>query len=209
MPQLVASRVRRWRRRASGDTISTRPWSSAPLSRWRRSPMTFISGASNQNVEPRPTSDTTSMRPPIRSTMRRQIARPSPVPPYRRVVEASAWLKEWNRRWRASSSMPMPVSRTSKRSRCCAAVSPSRRTTSVTEPRSVNLMALPTRLVSTWRRRTGSPRTGRRTAGSSCRLSRRPLFSAGRCISCSTPSSSSRRLNPVISRSSLFASSLE
>ena len=30
--------------------------------------------------------------------MRLQIARPRPVPPYRRVVEASAWLKAWNRR---------------------------------------------------------------------------------------------------------------
>ena len=33
------------------------------------------------DAEPRPTSDSTPMRPPIRVTMRRQIARPRPVPP--------------------------------------------------------------------------------------------------------------------------------
>jgi hypothetical protein len=64
-----------------------------------------------------------------------------------------------------------------------------------TEPRSVNLTALPTRLPRIWRSRTGSPRTGSRTPGSMCRCRRRPLDSAERSISCSTPSSSSRRLN--------------
>ncbi len=63
-----------------------------------RSPITLSSGISNQNVAPRPGSDSTPMRPPIRSMMRLQIARPSPVPPYRRGVEASAWAKERNKR---------------------------------------------------------------------------------------------------------------
>ena len=40
--------------------------------------------------EPCPVSDSTPMRPPIRSMMRLEIANPRPVPPYRRVVEASA-----------------------------------------------------------------------------------------------------------------------
>ena len=135
------------------------------------------------------------MRPPIRSTMRWQIARPRPVPPYRRVVDASACVNAWNRRDCASAAMPMPVSRTSKRSWCCAVVSPTRRTLIEIEPRSVNFTALLIRLVSTWRRRTGSPRTGRRTPGSRCRCRRRPLDSAGRSISCMTASSRSRRLN--------------
>ena len=39
------------------------------------------------------------------------------------------------------------------------------RTRTMTSPRSVNLMALPTRLISTWRRRIGSPRTAAGTDG--------------------------------------------
>ncbi|KAG1069779.1 hypothetical protein G6F40_017612 [Rhizopus arrhizus] len=126
-----------------------------------------------------------------------------------RVVEASAWLKDWNNRACSTSSMPMPVSMISKRSWCCAAPSPNRCTRSSTWPRAVNLIALASRLLNTWRRRTGSPRTGRRTAGSSCNASDRPLASAARCISCTTPSSRSRRLKLVISSSSACASSRE
>ena len=45
------------------------------------------------------------------SSARRQLmARPRPVPPKRRVVEASTWEKEWNSRSIASCGMPMPVS---------------------------------------------------------------------------------------------------
>src|SRR4030095_14035112 len=40
------------------------------------------------------------------------MARPSPVPPYRRVVEASIWLNDWNSRSSRSGAIPMPVSRT-------------------------------------------------------------------------------------------------
>ena len=42
------------------------------------------------NVLPRPASLSTRIAPPIRSTSREQIASPSPVPPYLRVVEPSA-----------------------------------------------------------------------------------------------------------------------
>jgi hypothetical protein len=38
------------------------------------------------------------------------IASPSRVPPYLRVVEASTWLKERNRRSMRSAGIPMPVS---------------------------------------------------------------------------------------------------
>ena len=41
------------------------------------------------------------------------MARPRPVPPYRREIDASAWLNDWNRRPIRSGGMPMPVSRTS------------------------------------------------------------------------------------------------
>ena len=105
----------------------------------------------------------TPISPPISVTSRLEIARPRPVPPYLRVVEPSACVKAWNSRVCAAGGMPMPVSCTSKRSRTSSgrllaergAHRPPRR-------RSVNLIALPTRLVSTWRSRPGSPRRRRR-----------------------------------------------
>ena len=208
MPQFGNSMLRRMRMRGSLLSSSTR----MPLceeSCAGMSPCTLSSGISNQKSVPRPVSEDTPMRPPINSTMRLQIARPRPVPPYRRVVEASAWLKAVNSRSTASGRMPMPVSRTSKRSWCCAADSPMRWTCTDTEPFSVNFTALLIKLPSTWRRRTGSPRTGRRTPGSRCRYRRRPLASAGRSISRITFSSSSRRLKLVVSSSRRSASSLE
>jgi hypothetical protein len=47
---------------------------------------------------------------------RLQMASPSPVPPYLRVVELSAWEKGWNSRLLACSVRPMPVSLTQSRS---------------------------------------------------------------------------------------------
>ncbi len=55
------------------------------------------------------------MRPPIISTSWRLTARPSPLPPYWRVVDVSAWLKLWNSREIVSAVMPMPESVTLKR----------------------------------------------------------------------------------------------
>ena len=49
-------------------------------------------------------------------TRRWLIATPSPVPPKRRVVDASAWVKPLKMRAWFSGAMPMPVSRTAKRS---------------------------------------------------------------------------------------------
>ena len=51
--------------------------------------------------------------PSINSARRRLIARPRPVPPYRREIDASTWLNDWKRRPIRSGGMPMPVSRTS------------------------------------------------------------------------------------------------
>jgi hypothetical protein len=67
-----------------------------------------------RNSLPAPTSLFTLIRPPISSVSRWLMARPSPVPPYRRVVEASTWLKDWKSRSSRSVGMPMPVSRTEK-----------------------------------------------------------------------------------------------
>ena len=96
------------------------------------SPAALSSGTSNQKVAPRPGSESTPMLPPIRSTMRLQITSPRPVPPYRRVVEASACANARNRLPMLSLLMPMPVSRTSKRNSCWVLVSPLRVTTTVT-----------------------------------------------------------------------------
>ena len=40
------------------------------------------------------------------------MERPSPVPPYFRVVEVSAWLNAWNKRAVCSGVIPIPLSRT-------------------------------------------------------------------------------------------------
>ena len=55
--------------------------------------LTTIAGKRAVNVEPLPNSLMTVTSPPIIWQILRVIARPSPVPPYLRVVEASAWEK--------------------------------------------------------------------------------------------------------------------
>ena len=71
--------------------------------------------AVNQKVEPWPSRLLTPIVPPISSTSCLQIASPSPVPPYLRVVEASAWVKGGNSGAIWSCRMPIPVSVTVKR----------------------------------------------------------------------------------------------
>ena len=99
--------------------------------------------------------------PPMRSTMRREIASPRPVPPNLRVVPPSACSNSSKMRACASGAMPMPVSRTAKRDLARRAPGS---TTIATPPCSVNFTALPARLSSTWRSRAASPMTrpGRR-----------------------------------------------
>ncbi len=94
------------------------------------------------------------------------MASPSPVPPKRRVVEASAWLKAENRRACWAASMPMPVSRTTKRRRTPSAPRPASSTSSDTSPCSVNLTALPTRLIRICCSRMASPTSAAGTSGS-------------------------------------------
>ena len=50
------------------------------------------------NVEPLPGALSTVTSPPIIWQNRRVIASPSPVPPYFRVVDASACVNGWNSR---------------------------------------------------------------------------------------------------------------
>ena len=74
------------------------------------------SGSSNAKVEPRPRSLSTQMRPPIVSTRWREMLRPSPAPPPRRANDPSSCTNGRNSRPSLSAGMPMPLSRTEKRS---------------------------------------------------------------------------------------------
>ena len=111
----------------------------------------------NQKVLPLPGSLSAQMAPPISSTSLLEIVSPSPVPPKRRVVDPSACSNGWKMVCNLSAGMPMPVSETATCSVTASGVDSSTETAAMTSPRSVNLMALPTRLTRTWRRRPESP----------------------------------------------------
>ena len=100
------------------------------------------------------------IRPPIISIRDWQIDNPSPVPPKRRVMVASAWLKRWNSMAVCCGSKPTPVSCTSRVSHAGASAASGSATSirTPTEPEAVNLTALLSRLASTWRMRVQSPR---------------------------------------------------
>ena len=77
-------------------------------------------GAVKQNVLPCPWRLSSQRRPPISFTSCDEIARPSPVPPYLRVIERSACSKASKINCCFSGGMPMPVSVTAKRSSTCS-----------------------------------------------------------------------------------------
>ncbi|MNN20133.1 hypothetical protein D3C81_1333940 [compost metagenome] len=153
--------------------------------------------------------DATPISPPIRSTSRLQMVSPSPVPPYLREVEESAWVKAWNSLLHCSSLRPMPVSMTSKRSQVPASLSCSRWMAMVISPCPVNLIALLSRLLSTWPRRMGSPSSPVGTSVSMSNSSSRP-FSCALTMAWSArlPSTSSRK-NSTFSKCILPASIFE
>jgi len=135
-------------------------------------------GSMSANIEPWPRVLCTLSSPPSTVVRRRQIARPSPLPPKRRVVEESACSKSANTRAASSGVMPMPVSRTSTRSRG-SFPRPSSDSATVTPPRSVNLIALPIRFSRIWRIRVGSDSIQRGSSDPSiCNDSASPLLCA-------------------------------
>ena len=170
-------------------------------------------------VLPTPGRLSTPMLPPISSTSCLLMARPSPVPPNRRVVELSACEKEWNSNVCCSGVMPMPVSRiltssvTPGRVACtCAASAPGWskvRMETVTLPLSVNLMALVTRFSSTWFSRSASPSNVAGTAASISRRTAIPFSAALTAAMLNGVSSEVRRLKWVRSNESFPASILE
>ena len=113
------------------------------------------SGSVTVNVEPASAALSAVMRPPISSTRLLVIERPSPVPPYRRVVEGSACVNFSNSDARRSGAMPMPVSATLI---FTPASPPSGGSTEMTTcPSWVNFTALAARLTTSWRTRSASP----------------------------------------------------
>ncbi len=161
-------------------------------------------GASNQNVEPRPGALSAPIWPPIISTSRRLIASPSPVPPYRRVVDASAWAKRWNSAAILASGMPMPVSLTSTLRRPSRQLAHSRISPSV-----VNFAALDRKFSVTCRNRPTSPinQVGASSANSS--LSAVPRADADPSTIAAAASIMARRSKAIGSISTRPASSLE
>ena len=94
-----------------------------------------------------------------------------------------------------SGAMPMPVSCTTKQSVTRFDVAASRRTRSLTPPRSVNLIALESRLVRIWLRRVASPSSAPgRSSGASISKAI-PLASACTAITSVSSFSRLRRLN--------------
>ena len=93
------------------------------------------------------------------------MVKPKPLPPNFRVVDTSAWVKLSKILCCLSSGIPTPVSATSNRtsiflmSALCNVSSLMMLALKVTPPFSVNLMALPIKLASTWRNTKASPFT--------------------------------------------------
>ena len=132
-----------------------------------------------RSVLPRSTSLSTQIRPPISSTSWRRDRQAQPgaaVAARRRGVGLHERTEDL--RLLAPRGMPMPVSDTAKRQRAPRPRAGSTPTSTDTSPRSVNLMALPTRLISTWRRRPGSPTSASGTSGAMRQASSRPFLCA-------------------------------
>ena len=108
----------------------------------------------------------TPILPPISSASRLEMARPKPVPPYLRMVEPSAWVKEVKRIFCLLAGMPMPLSLTEKRSVAFFSSAFSRLTRINISPSSVNFTELLPRLTRIWRSLLGSPRRSDGTSGS-------------------------------------------
>ena len=161
----------------------------------------------NEKVDPSPGRLSTEIVPPIISVRRRLIARPSPVPPYCRVVPASACVNDSKRRAVADAGMPIPVSRTEKRSEGFPR-SPVRVSTEAqTPPAAVNLTAFERRFRRTCLTRVTSPTTKRGTSGETRPASSSPLADAAGARR-SIDSSTARRTSKGRDSSSSFPDSI-
>ena len=112
---------------------------------------------SNQKRLPSPRRLVNANSPPIKSTKRLVIANPNPVPPNRLDVDDSACTKPWKILVSCSLLIPIPVSVTEMVKLTCFSSIVLQRTPTMTWPSAVNLIALPARFNSTWRKRSSSP----------------------------------------------------
>ncbi len=137
------------------------------------------------------------------------ITKPKPVPPYKRVTLLSAWLNASKIVFCCSLLIPIPVSVTVIFitlvcwSICSASIS------MVTEPCSVNLMALVTRLTTTCLMRIASPISESGSCSDIRSENSRFLLCALGAINVSASSILSRREKGILSITILPASSLE
>ena len=166
------SSTTRIRRFALPDGRGCRTGWTAPST----SPAAAAKRAEKRNVLPRPGSLSTVIRPPMALTSWRAMVRPRPVPPCRRVVEGSAWVKASKSRCWASRGMPGPVSATETSSSVWPGPWASTVTAIRTSPLSVNFTALDPRLAITWPSRVESPRRNAGTSGATSTGQREPLL---------------------------------
>ena len=137
-------------------------------------------------VEPSPSLLWTEIFPPISSTSWCVIESPSPVPPKRRAIELSAWVNVSNIVPTRSAEIPIPLSLTSIRK--VEPVEPwFTPMVNSTWPWSVNLMALPIRLIKIWRSLSASPTIAAGTSSPTSALSIIPFARAPGSISRITP----------------------
>ena len=125
--------------------------------------MTTGSANVKANTLPWPTALVSTSCPPMISIMCRLMARPSPVPPYLRVVDASACENPAKILCWLSGAMPMPESLMAKSMWATPSTTRCRCSDTTTCPTAVNLTALPPKLFKICCRRKASPSS---TAGS-------------------------------------------
>ena len=210
MPQarVISSRICRFVSLSS--TIRTRVPLRSIVSGAAAAVSSISSRAVKAKVLPTPSALETDRLPPIIPTSCEAMFNPRPVPPKRRVVDASAWVKASKIFCCLAAGMPMPVSRTETRSSNGSRV-PLSSTRTAISPASVNLTALLSRLASTCRRRTGSPLTRSGRSEGQLKVSSMCFCWALAAVSCTTCSrvwrngkatdSSSRRPASILDRS--------
>src|SRR5436853_1595846 len=161
-----------------------------------------VRGRVTVNVDPLPTSLATAIAPPSSVTNRFAIARPSPVPPYRLVLDMSAWWNSSKIPWSSSLAMPIPVSRTitrTVRSSCHAEI--------LISPPSVNFTALLRRLRMTCLSFSRSVWSGGISSLISSTRRTSPLLSIGRTVAvaiCTTSPNRKDSANTSILPASIF-----
>ena len=112
----ISFRIRRFVSLSSTTRTGISRISRKRVSMVSRSGGALCSGIAKENFVPTPTSLSMTSFPPISSTNCCEIASPNPVPPKRRVVDASTCVKASSTVASLSAGIPIPVSSTRKRS---------------------------------------------------------------------------------------------